>query len=178
MNLIVNVDLDWGIGFNESLLERIPDDMKFFRKTTIGKVVILGRKTLASFPSGRPLKDRTNIILTTDTSFKCDEAIICNSIEDLFNKILEYNSEDIFVIGGDTVYRQLLPYCSKAYVTKYYKHHSANKFFPNLDSDSDWILTEIGPIQFFNEIQFNFNTYENRNPKESSACQCSSCHLK
>ena len=170
MNLIVNVDLDWGIGFDESLLERISDDMKYFRKMTIGKVVISGRKNLASFSGGRPLKDRTNIILTTDTSFKCDGAIICNSIEDLFNKILKYNSEDIFVIGGETVYRQLLPYCSRAYVTKNYKHHSSNKFFPNLDSDSDWILTEIGPIQFFNEIQFNFNTYENRNPKESSSC--------
>ena len=187
MNLIVNVDLDWGIGLDDALLERIPDDMKFFRKMTLGKVVILGRKTLASFSGGKPLKDRTNIVLTTNTKLECGDAIICNSIEDLLNKLVDYKSEDIFVIGGETVYRQLLPYCSKAYVTKTYKHHAANKFFPDLDlslglglssssdsssdsdSDSDsrsnWTLIEISPMQIHNEIEFNFNIYENKNLK-------------
>ena len=163
MNLIVNVDLDWGIGFDEFLLVRIKDDMKFFKGMTIGKVVVLGRNTLASFPGGRPLKDRTNIILSKNKNYKCDGAIICNSIEDLFNTITSYCSDDIFVIGGEVVYSQLLQFCSKAYVTKNYEHHNANRFFTNLDEHQDWVLTHSEPMINSDNILFNFNTYENIN---------------
>ena len=111
MNLIVAVDKNWAIGKSNKLLVSIPADMKFFRETTMGNVVVMGRKTLESFPGGQPLKKRTNIVLTKDKNYKVKDAIVVNSIEELLEELKKYNSESIYVIGGESIYRQLLPYC-------------------------------------------------------------------
>ena len=118
MNLIVAVDKNWAIGLGNQLLVSIPQDMKFFRETTKGKVVAMGRKTLESFPGGQPLKNRVNVVLTTDKDYKTKGITLVHSIEDMVEELKKYEEEDVYVIGGETIYRQLLPYCKKAYITK------------------------------------------------------------
>ena len=110
MNLIVAVDSNWAIGKENKLLVSIPQDMKFFRETTKGKVVAMGRKTLESFPGGQPLKNRVNVVLTTDKNYKVKDTVIVHTIEEMVDELKKYDSEDIFVIGGESIYRQLLPY--------------------------------------------------------------------
>ena len=111
MNLIVAVDDNWAIGNKKQLLVSIPADMKFFRETTIGKVVVMGRKTLETFPSGQPLKKRTNIVLTRDKNYKVKDAIVVHTMEELLEELKKYDEEEIYVIGGETIYRQMLPHC-------------------------------------------------------------------
>ena len=113
MNLIVAVDSNWAIGKENKLLVSIPQDMKFFRETTKGKVVAMGRKTLESFPGGQPLKNRVNVVLTTDKNYKVKDTVIVHSVEEMVEELKKYNSEDVYVIGGESIYRQLLPYCDK-----------------------------------------------------------------
>ena len=108
MNLIAAVDKNWAIGRNNKLLVSIPDDMKFFRETTTGKVVVMGRKTLESFPGKKPLKNRVNIVLTGDRSYQADGAVIVHDMEELHEELKKYPSEDIYVIGGESIYKQLL----------------------------------------------------------------------
>ena len=118
MNLIVAVDKNWAIGLGNKLLVSIPADMKFFRQTTTGKVVVMGRKTLESFPGGQPLKNRTNIIITRDPAYQVKDGIVVSTIEEAVEELKKYKEEDIFVIGGESIYRQMLPYCKTAFVTK------------------------------------------------------------
>ena len=101
MNLIVAADANWGIGKENKLLVSIPADMKFFRTTTTGKVVVMGRKTLESFPGGLPLKNRVNIVITRDKNYKAKDAVIVHSIEEALEEVKKYQSEDVYVIGGD-----------------------------------------------------------------------------
>lgn len=117
MNLIVAVDKNWAIGYQNKLLVSIPEDMKFFRTTTTGKVVVMGRKTLETFPNGLPLKNRTNIVLTRNPEYKVKGAEVVHTVEEALELISEYPPEDVYVIGGDTIYRQFLPYCDVAHVT-------------------------------------------------------------
>ena len=118
MNAIVAVDNRWAIGNKGGLLVRIPMDQKFFREVTIGKVVVLGRKTLSTFPNGLPLPGRTNIILSRNQNLQVKGATVVHSREELFEELKKYNSEDIYVIGGSMVYNLLIPYCSLVHVTK------------------------------------------------------------
>ena len=118
MNLIAAVDKNWAIGRNNKLLVSIPDDMKFFRETTTGKVVVMGRKTLESFPGKKPLKNRVNIVLTGDRSYQADGAVIVHDMEELHEELKKYPSEDIYVIGGESIYKQLLDECDVAHITK------------------------------------------------------------
>ena len=113
MNLIVNVDSNWAIGYRGKLLVSIPEDMKFFRSETTGKVVVLGRKTLDTFPGGQPLKNRTNIILTRNPNYQVKGAIICHSVEEVLEELKKYNSADVYIIGGDSIYKEFLPYFRK-----------------------------------------------------------------
>ncbi len=153
MQLIAAVSENWGIGKDNALLFRIPQDMKFFREMTTGKVVVMGRKNLESFPGGKPLKNRTNIVLSKNPEFKCDGAEVCSSVEEVLK--LPYDDEDIFVIGGETVYRQMLEYCDICYITKVYETVPADKFMVNLDEADDWRLTEESE-----EIQDNGHTIQ------------------
>ena len=111
MNIIVAVDKNWAIGKDNKLLVSIPADMKMFRQETTGKVVVMGRKTLESFPNGLPLKNRTNIVLTGNKDYNVKDAIIVHTVEELLEEIKKYPSEEVYCIGGDSVYKQLLPYC-------------------------------------------------------------------
>ncbi|MDD3403947.1 MAG: dihydrofolate reductase [Hespellia sp.] len=162
MNLIVAVDSNWGIGKNNKLLVSIPSDMKFFREATGGKVVAMGRRTLESFPNGLPLKNRTNIVLTRDFSYKADGAVIVHTVEEMLEELKKYKEEDIFVIGGESVYREMLPYCSKAYITKIDHEFDADTFFPNLDEMDEWEMVYESEEQTCFDLEFTFTTYEKR----------------
>lgn len=140
MNLIAAVDLDWGIGKEGNIPWHIPGDMKFFRDMTLGNVVIMGRKTLESLPGGRPLKGRTNIILTQNFNYRVDGGIVVHSTEEVLEHIRDYPSDKVFVIGGGTIYQQMMPFCDTAYITKVTGKFGADTYFPNLDILSGWEL--------------------------------------
>ena len=160
MNLIVAVDKNWAIGLSNKLLVSIPADMKFFRETTSGKVVAMGRKTLESFPGGQPLKNRTNIVLTKDQNYKVKDAVVVGTLEEMIEELKKYPSEDIYVIGGESVYRQMLPYCDTAYVTKIDHVYEADTFFPNLDEMKDWKMTGVTEEQTYFDLEYVFAKYE------------------
>ncbi|SES09282.1 dihydrofolate reductase [Lachnobacterium bovis] len=162
MNLIVAVDKNWGIGKNNDLLVRIPADQKFFRDTTIGKVVVMGRKTLESFPGQVPLKGRTNIVLTHDENYDGHGAIVVNSMDELKEELKKYNDEDIFVIGGEKIYRQLLDMCKIAHVTKIDYAYDADAFFPNLDELDEWELVADSEEQTYFNVIYHFNMYKRK----------------
>ena len=162
MNLIVAVDENWGIGHDNELLVHIPEDMKMFRKKTINNVVIMGRKTLESFPNKKPLKDRLNIILTTDVSYKVEGAVVLHSIDDLLNEIKQYNQEDIFVIGGASIYNQLLTYCNTAYITKIKNKYVADTYFPDLEKNNDWEMVEESDVFEYNRILYTFTKWRKK----------------
>ena len=162
MNLIVAVDQNWGIGKDNNLLVIIPADMKMFRQETTGKVVILGRKTLSTFPGGLPLKNRTNIILTKNKDFKVKDAIVVNSIEELLEEIKKYPAEDVYCIGGDSVYHQLLPYCDVAHITKIEFAYEADRFFPNLDEMPEWEITAQSEEHTYFDLEYSFVKYERK----------------
>ena len=162
MNLIVNVDKNWAIGYGGKLLVSIPEDMKFFRSETTGKVVVLGRKTLATFPGGQPLKNRTNIILTQNPEFTAKGAVVCHSVEETLEELKKYPSEDVYIIGGDTIYRQFLPYCDTAHVTRMEHAYDADAWFPNLDEDPEWELTGQSEEKTYFDLEFTFCRYERK----------------
>lgn len=162
MKLIVAVDQNWAIGYEGKLLEIIPADMKYFKEKTIGKVVVMGRATFESLPGGRPLQDRINIVLTKSRVTNCEGVIVCTSLAALFKETKKYSSEEIFVIGGESIYEQLIAYCSEAYVTKIDKSYVANKSFPNLDALPEWKLVGESNLQNYKDINYRFIVYENK----------------
>ncbi len=147
MNCIVAVDQDWGIGYHGDLLARVRADLRNFSAITTGKVVVLGSNTLATFPGGRILKNRTNIVLNWDPDYAPEGAVVVHSLEELFETLKHYPTEEVFVIGGASVYRQLLPYCDKAYVTKFARSFQKDVWFPNLDDSEEWELVWQGEEQ-------------------------------
>ena len=159
MNLIVAVDKNWGIGFENKLLVSIPDDMKFFRETTTGKVVVMGRKTLESFPGGRPLKNRINVVLTKNRNYKADGAIVVHTLEDLKEELKKYPSEDIYVIGGASIYEALLDDCDVAHVTKIDYAYRADTYFPNLDEKPEWKVVADSDEQTYFNLEYRFYKY-------------------
>ena len=160
MNLIVAADKNWGIGKNNALLVQIPNDMKMFRKMTTGKVVVVGRKTLESFPGGRPLPDRTNIVLTRDPDYRAKGAVLVHSPGELLDELKKYNEDDVFVIGGEAVYRLMLPYCKVAHVTKIDHAFEADTYFPNLDELPQWKATDMSEEQTYFNLEYHFVKYE------------------
>ena len=162
MNLIVNVDSNWAIGYRGKLLVSIPEDMKFFRSETTGKVVVLGRKTLDTFPGGQPLKNRTNIILTRNPNYQVKGAIICHSVEEVLEELKKYNSEDVYIIGGDSIYKEFLPYWDGAHVTRTDHVYDADAWFPNLEEDPAWVLTGESEEKTYFDLEFRFCRYERR----------------
>lgn len=162
MNLIANVDNNWAIGKNNQLLVRIPADMKFFRETTTGKVVVMGRKTLESFPNGQPLKNRTNIVLTHDKSYQVKDAIVVYSMEELQEELEKYASGDIYIIGGESIYRQLVDACDVAHITKVDYAYDADAYFPNLDEKPEWEITQDSEEQTYFDLIYHFYKYEKK----------------
>lgn len=157
MKAIVAVDKNWGIGRDNDLLFSIPEDMKFFRTTTKDKILVYGANTLRSFPNGSPLKNRINIVLST--KLQRDDCIVVRSYEELFRKIKEFNSDDVFVIGGGSVYKSLLDYCDTVFVTKVDADGGAKVFFPNLDQLDNWKLESEGHTIESNGYNIKFTTY-------------------
>ena len=142
MRAIVCADKNWGIGYKNRLLVSIPSDMKFFRETTTGKVIVMGRKTLESFPNGMPLKNRINIVLRRDRNYEAKGAVIVHDEEELMNELGKYDTEQIYIIGGESVYKMMLSHCDKIYVTKVDRAFQADTYFPNLDEMSEWKMTQ------------------------------------
>lgn len=165
MNLIVAVDKNWAIGKNGQLLVSIPEDMKLFRSETTGKVVVMGRKTLESFPNGAPLKNRTNIVITSDVNYSKDDVIVCHSIEEALAEIKKYNSEDVYVIGGETIYKQLLDYCDIAHITWIDYGYEADTYFPDLSVLPNWSVAETSDEKTYFNLEYYFRKYVNANPK-------------
>lgn len=162
MNLIVAVDNNWAIGSKNRLLVSIPADHKFFRQETTGKVVVLGRKTLETFPQGLPLKNRTNIIMSTNPDCHVKDAIIVHSKEELLEELKNYKSEDVYIIGGESVYRLMLPYCDVAHVTKIDHEYEADAYFPNLDELDEWEITADSEEQTYFDLAYEFVKYERK----------------
>lgn len=160
MNLIAAVDKNWAIGKNNQLLVRIPQDQKFFRETTTGKVVVMGRKTLESFPNGLPLKNRTNIVLTHNKNYDAKGAIVVNSMEALREELKKYNSEDIYIIGGEQIYKALVDECDVAHITKIEYAYDADAYFPNLDEKPEWKITADSEEQTYFDLEYFFYKYE------------------
>lgn len=160
MNLIVAVDENWAIGNKNELLISIPADHKFFRQETTGKVVILGRKTLETFPQGLPLKNRTNIIMSTNKDYQVKDAVVVHDLDELLSQIKKYNTEDVYVVGGESVYRLLLPYCDTAHVTKIDHAYEADAYFPDLDAMPEWRITADSEEQTYFDITYHFLKYE------------------
>lgn len=164
MNAIVAVDNRWAIGNKGGLLVRIPMDQKFFREVTMGKVVVLGRKTLSTFPNGMPLQGRTNIILSRNPDLQVKGAKVVHSEQELFEELKQYKSEDIYVIGGSMVYELLVPYCSLIHVTKIDYRYAADSYFPNLDETEGWEITGESEENTYFDLEFRFYRYENKAP--------------
>ncbi|MBR6158959.1 MAG: dihydrofolate reductase [Lachnospiraceae bacterium] len=163
MKCIAAVDANWAIGFKGRLLVSIPNDQKMFRNETTGKIIVLGRKTLETFPNGLPLKMRTNIILSRDESYKVKDAFVVHNDDELFALLEDYDTDDIYIIGGESVYKRYYRYCDTAIITKIDQKYESDAFFPNLDDDEDWSMTaESEEFTYFN-VEYTFREYHNSN---------------
>lgn len=161
MNLIAAAALDWGIGYKGDLLAKIPEDMKYFRQKTIGNVVVMGRKTLESFPGGKPLPDRLNIVLSASQKGENAENLIwVKDLDELFETLEAYDTENVFIIGGGMVYNLMVPYCHKAYITRINKIFPADAYIFDFDSAEDWTLAEKGETRIYEDTEFSFDVYE------------------
>lgn len=165
MNMIAAIDSLGGIGMNGNMLYHIPEDLRYFKQMTYGKVVVMGHSTLKSLPGAGPLAGRTNIVLTRNTELAADNCIICHSLNDLWKILTPYDSDNVFVIGGESIYAQLMDYCAKAYITKIHQSKPADRFFPDIDNAANWALALESEIKENNGIRFSFREYVNQDPK-------------
>lgn len=178
MKAIVAVDKNWGIGRDNDLLFHLPGDQKFFRETTKGGIIIIGRRTLESFPGGRPLPNRTNIVITRNEDYQAEDCIICHSPEeaaavaetlDLEGAVMDENepasredSTSIFVSGGGEIYRMMLPWCDEVLVTRIDAELEADTTFPDLDADPDFELAWESEPQEEQGISYRFTSYKRK----------------
>lgn len=160
MKIIASADRNWGIGKDNELLIRISDDMKRFRRMTTGNVVVMGRKTLESFPNQAPLPNRVNMVLTRDETYHPEGTVAVHSIAELLEKLNVYDTNAVFVIGGDSIYRQLLDLCDTAYITKIDFAYEADAWFPNLEERKDWKLVEESEKQTCADVTYTYQKYE------------------
>ena len=164
MNIILAADRNWAIGKDNDLLIHLPGDLKYFKKITTGKAVIMGRKTLESLPCGKPLPNRRNIILTRSVDFQVSGAEVLNSVEDVLHLIESGNlkSDEVFVLGGADIYKQMMPYCDKFYITKIEAELPADRYFVDLDEVDDLEITWSGPIEEYKGTKYQYVLYERR----------------
>ena len=160
MQIIVAVDNKWGIGKKNDLLFSLKEDMKYFREKTSGKTVVMGYNTLLSFPEGKPLKNRNNIVLCPP-EINRDDLTVTHSLEELSEVLSKIDTEQVFIIGGAMFYRTMLPYCEYAYITKVDADGGAEVFFENLDKLSDWELIEVGDEILDGDKKIRFCKYKN-----------------
>ena len=160
---IVHADKKWGIGKDGDMMFSLPKDMKFFRETTSGNVVVMGGNTLRSFPGQKPLKNRVNIVLSRGQVR--DDCVIVRSFDQLKTEMKKRKNQEIYVIGGGEIYKELLPYCDEALVTKVDAIGKADTFFPDLDEDENFVCVyESEPIDD-NGNRIRFTTYKNTKVK-------------
>ena len=159
MNAIVNVDKNWGIGNKGELLISIPADMKMFREETTGNAIVLGRKTMETFPGGKPLPNRDNIVLSRKSDLKIPGATVVHDRSELMEVLKQYDSNRVYVVGGETIYEQLLPYCDTVHVTKVDRAYEADAHFPNLDQMPEWEITAAGEEQSYFDTTYRFVKY-------------------
>ena len=166
MKTIVAVDKKWGIGKNNDLLFSIPEDMKFFRETTRGKVVVMGKNTLLSFPGGKVLKNRIMNIVLSDVDLPYQDGLtVCRSLDELRSEIAKYDTDDVFIIGGGMMYNQFFDSCDTAYITYVDADGEATVFFPNLDTKENWTLESESEKIETNGYEISFRTYKNSDVK-------------
>lgn len=162
MNLIAAVDKNWAIGKNGKLLVSIPGDQKWFRQETLGKTVIMGRKTLESLPGGRPLDGRANLVLSRNPDYQVKGAKVFRSVKELLDAIKGIPTEQVYVIGGEEIYREFLPLCDTAHITNVDYVYEADAWFPNLDQDPDWEITAESDEQTYFDLCYEFRRYERK----------------
>ena len=162
MNLIAAVDLNWGIGKDGGLLVSLPGDMKYFKEKTSGKVVIMGRATLESLPGGKPLPNRTNIVLTTNKDFEREGCIIVHDMDELAAACRDYAPDDIMVIGGEQIYMQLIRQCDKLYITKILEEFEADKHLMNADRMKSFELVSESDVMEEKGVQYQFLVYQKK----------------
>ena len=160
MNLIVAVDRNWAIGNKGKLLVSIPGDQRLFREETMGKVIVMGRKTMESLPGGNPLPGRTNVVLTRKSDYAKKGAVIFHEVQETLDFLKQFPDEDIFIIGGGEIYREFLPYCDTAHVTWIDYSYEADTYFPNLDQDPNWHVTEESDEQTYFSLCYEFRKYQ------------------
>lgn len=165
MRAILHADKKWGIGKNNGLMFKIPADMQFFKNTTIGNVVVMGSNTLKSFPGGKPLKDRLNIVLYPDGEDR-EDCLIVRSLDELFTEIKKHDPQKVFVVGGMMMYKTLLPYCTDVLVTKVDAVGDADAFFENLDENKNFVLVSESKPEVTNGYTVKFTVYKNLNPQK------------
>ena len=164
MNVIVSVDKKWGIGNKGKLLVSIPRDKKLFREETVGKVIIMGHNTLLSLPGSQPLLERENIVLSKDEDLKIKGATVLNSVDSCIEYLKEnnINDEDVFVIGGESIYRDFLPYCDTAHITYIDYEYAADRHFLNLDEDKEWSMVLKTEEETYFDIPYTFRLYKRK----------------
>lgn len=174
MNIIAAVDQNWGIGYGGKLLVQIPMDQQMFRRDTMGKIVIMGRKTFEGLPGQRPLDGRINIVLSANSGFAPKGVHVTKSVEDTLALLERYKQkncreQDIFVIGGEQIYKAFLPYCDTAHITQIEYAYTADAHMPALDQDPAWRMTDESDEQTYFDVTFYFRRYERIHRSEQDA---------
>jgi dihydrofolate reductase len=161
MNLILAADENWAIGYGGDLLCHIPGDLKFFKEHTSGKTVVMGRATLESLPGGKGLPNRTNIVITRNKDFSCERVqAVVHDMDELREELAKH--DDVFVIGGESIYKELLPLCDTCYITKIYDKFKADRYFVDLDADQDFQIIWQSDLKEENGIKYRFFKYERK----------------
>jgi dihydrofolate reductase len=170
MKLVVAVDKEWGIGYQGGLLAYVKADLAHFRELTTGKTVVLGSTTLKTFPGGRPLKNRKNLILSRNPDFAPEGATVLRSVKEVIDYQKEHPEQELVVIGGASIYEQMLPYCDTAYVTLFEETFPKDTYFPNLDADPRWQCVQLsqqmkstGETDTIDGMTYRFATYKRTN---------------
>lgn len=164
MNLIVAADKNWGIGYKNQLLTKIPKDMEFFSDITSHNVVVMGRKTLESLPYHQPLRHRVNVVLTRNKDYTTNGAYVVHSVQELYDLIYDTleleNTDNVFIIGGESIYKEFIDDCDTAYVTKIHSEFKADTYFPNLDIQENWKLDTKSEMRKYKDLKYQFCTYK------------------
>ena len=169
MKFIVAADEKWGIGKNGDLLLSIPDDMRYYIETTRGKVVVMGYNTLISLPNSKPAPGRLNIVLADIPGLKVGGAVVCNNLNQLLQLIGFFEADEVFCVGGGSVYRLMAPYCTRAHITKMRFDGEADTFIPNLDEIEEWSVESESELFDYERLKYSFVVYRNEKPAEIPA---------
>jgi len=161
MNLIVAVDKNFGIGKDGTMPWHIPADLHYFKQTTLGKTIIMGRKTLESLPGGKPLKGRENIVITANPHYTCDGATVCHSIDEAIAATKHLPPNDVMIIGGARIYDAMYKHCKRAYITEIDAEFVVDTSIANLDNAAGWRIERTGEIRTDNGYAYRHVVYVN-----------------